>query len=378
MSQRQFGVAIEPIAEEKIGRVVFAGLVAARVNIQEASHQYADVADSGGSILESKPSGSAQILWRRNATQQGEQWAVVRLGNVDSIPLVRFQLTESLSEFGSAAATITSSGPSNGTAITVSDWAGNYAESGDKGIAWQSGNNYYVIEIKAIASDSPGAPVSIVRFTLTDNISLSSNTAPATIVSSGSDNGTAITVNDWCRSGGMAGDRGIAWKVSGNVYYILELTKPRQFLTARISSAFEFTDACPDGPYDLTGIVGVDREWDNSQAAPKAHNPLKIKVWNDCKVKLQFNAVENRWEIIAATSDKLVHGIEIYKSPSAAPECKLRELQFDGWQNWGDPNWVTEVIVSGTAPNQALRYKTFCTPAASSGALIVEIRNTCP
>lgn len=176
----------------------------------------------------------------------------------------------------------------------------------------------------------------------------------------------------------MAGDRGIAWKVSGNVYYILELTKPRQFLTARISSAFEFTDACPDGPYDLTGIVGVDREWDNSQAAPKAHNPLKIKVWNDCKVKLQFNAVENRWEIIAATSDKLVHGIEIYKSPSAAPECKLRELQFDGWQNWGDPNWVTEVIVSGTAPNQALRYKTFCTPAASSGALIVEIRNTCP
>ncbi len=51
----RFGVAIEPIAEDKVGRVVFAGVVAARVNIQETWHQYADVAESGGTTLQSKP-----------------------------------------------------------------------------------------------------------------------------------------------------------------------------------------------------------------------------------------------------------------------------------------------------------------------------------
>ncbi len=76
----RFGVAIEPIAEDKIGRVVFAGVVAARVNIQEIWHQYADVANSGGTTLQSKPNGSAQILWRRDTNQTGVQWAVVRVG----------------------------------------------------------------------------------------------------------------------------------------------------------------------------------------------------------------------------------------------------------------------------------------------------------
>jgi hypothetical protein len=75
-----FGVAIEPIAEDKVGRVVFAGVVAARVNVQETWHQFADVADSGGTTLQSKPNGSAQILWRRNPNQTGIQWAVVRVG----------------------------------------------------------------------------------------------------------------------------------------------------------------------------------------------------------------------------------------------------------------------------------------------------------
>jgi hypothetical protein len=75
-----FGVAIEPIGQDKVGRVVFAGVVAARVLVQETWHQYADVADSGGLSLQSKPNGSAQILWRSDRNQLGEQWAVVRVG----------------------------------------------------------------------------------------------------------------------------------------------------------------------------------------------------------------------------------------------------------------------------------------------------------
>jgi hypothetical protein len=76
----RFGVAIEPIAVDKVGRVVFAGVVAARVNVQATWHQYADVANAGGTTLQSKPNGSAQILWRRSPNQTGMQWAVVRVG----------------------------------------------------------------------------------------------------------------------------------------------------------------------------------------------------------------------------------------------------------------------------------------------------------
>ena len=55
-------------------------LLLSTVNVQETWHQYADVADSGGTTLQSKPNGSAQILWRRDANQTGVQWAVVRVG----------------------------------------------------------------------------------------------------------------------------------------------------------------------------------------------------------------------------------------------------------------------------------------------------------
>jgi len=58
----RFGVAIEPIAEDEVGRVVFAGVVAARVNVQETWHYYADVADSGGTTLQSKPNGVRRQL----------------------------------------------------------------------------------------------------------------------------------------------------------------------------------------------------------------------------------------------------------------------------------------------------------------------------
>ena len=74
------GVVIEPIAAGAVGRAVFDGVVAARVVVTEAWHQYADVGTSGGNTLQSKPGGCAQILWRADQSQLGEQWAVVRVG----------------------------------------------------------------------------------------------------------------------------------------------------------------------------------------------------------------------------------------------------------------------------------------------------------
>jgi hypothetical protein len=78
----RFGVAIEPIAETKTGRVVFDGVVAAKVRVVETWHQYVDVDPDGGFILRSTPNGSAQILWRRNSNETGIQWAVLRLGKI--------------------------------------------------------------------------------------------------------------------------------------------------------------------------------------------------------------------------------------------------------------------------------------------------------
>ena len=87
------GVAIEPIAEDTVGRVVFDGVVAARVNVVKTWHKFADVGESAGDTLQSKPDGSAQILWRRDLNQLGDQWAVVRVGRpADPVYLVELSL----------------------------------------------------------------------------------------------------------------------------------------------------------------------------------------------------------------------------------------------------------------------------------------------
>ena len=76
------GVAIEPIRDNEVGRVVFDGVVAAQIDVTKTWHRFADVADSGGDTLQSKPDGSAQILWRKDPNQTGRQWAVVRVGTL--------------------------------------------------------------------------------------------------------------------------------------------------------------------------------------------------------------------------------------------------------------------------------------------------------
>jgi hypothetical protein len=87
---RRFGVAIEPIRNGEVGRVVFDGVVAARVNVTQTWHRFADVAGSGGETLQSKPDGSAQILWRKETSATGPQWAIVRVGRpADPVYLVK-------------------------------------------------------------------------------------------------------------------------------------------------------------------------------------------------------------------------------------------------------------------------------------------------
>src|SRR6056297_1934842 len=84
------GVAIEPIAADKVGRVVFDGIVAAQVEVTQTWHRFADVATSGRDTLQSRPDGSVQILWRKETNATGKQWAVVRIGRpADAVYLVK-------------------------------------------------------------------------------------------------------------------------------------------------------------------------------------------------------------------------------------------------------------------------------------------------
>ena len=73
----RFGVAIEPIAQGKIGLARITGPMIAKVDIQTADEAFADIV-AGHYNLVSGVSGSARILWAPDA-ETGVQLAVVHL-----------------------------------------------------------------------------------------------------------------------------------------------------------------------------------------------------------------------------------------------------------------------------------------------------------
>ncbi len=50
---------------------------------------------------------------------------------------------------------------------------------------------------------------------------------------------------------------------------------------------------------------GIDDEWFGEEEI-EVHNPLEIKLWVGCQVIAHWNATEEQWEVIAATSNKVV------------------------------------------------------------------------
>lgn len=316
----------------------------------------------------------------------GETGISYVMASGSSVNLVRFVLTEALQANGTAQATAVSSESSTGTGIVVGDWVGNRGKAGDKGIAWKDGNTYRVIEIRSGSSD-------LVRFTLDEDISPESHRAGATINSSGSDDGETIEVLDWSENGGKSGDKGVAWKTTitegeetEDVYVIVEIKRAQrvQFIQGTTSSAGDFESAAA-ASFTLQAVVGVDQAWDGDETIT-VHNPLEIKVWDsDCLIKCQWNQDEERYEVVAATQKYVMQGVRIYKFSST---CRFEKLDSTGISNWNGetfpeittttPNWVTQVYVAGTAPNQTLRYKTYCMDVSNTGVQILEIGNACP
>lgn len=71
-----FAVAMQPIADDTIGRMCVSGLCVATVTINHPSHGYCDIS---GTSLVSANAGAAQIIWQ--ASTSGDQWCVIRLSN---------------------------------------------------------------------------------------------------------------------------------------------------------------------------------------------------------------------------------------------------------------------------------------------------------
>lgn len=74
----KFFVLAEPIAAGGVGRAYVAGVFPALVNVTDAGHGFADVADNSSDYLASASAGAAQVLWKESGT--GVKLALVRIG----------------------------------------------------------------------------------------------------------------------------------------------------------------------------------------------------------------------------------------------------------------------------------------------------------
>jgi hypothetical protein len=74
----RLAVAIEPIASGKIGRVMLAGVVNAKGEVTDADLLTAGEIEASTAKMQTRPDGSALILWREAGTS-GERWALVAL-----------------------------------------------------------------------------------------------------------------------------------------------------------------------------------------------------------------------------------------------------------------------------------------------------------
>jgi len=74
----KFVIMLEALPDGDIGRAVLSGVTLCRLDVLDAAHKYADIADGDVTTLETAETGAAQILWYDSTT--GSDWAVVRLG----------------------------------------------------------------------------------------------------------------------------------------------------------------------------------------------------------------------------------------------------------------------------------------------------------
>lgn len=79
-----FVVAVEPIAQNAIGRAAIDGVVVAKINVTNSGHTGV-LPQSNAPFLKSYESGPATILWKEHGT--GSKWALLHLGRVSPVTM---------------------------------------------------------------------------------------------------------------------------------------------------------------------------------------------------------------------------------------------------------------------------------------------------
>ncbi len=79
----QFVVLLEPLAQNRIGTGVLAGVVPVRLQVDpEQLYDHAEIIVGNTQVLSNRPHGSAKVLWIED-TAASERWAIVRLDDGD-------------------------------------------------------------------------------------------------------------------------------------------------------------------------------------------------------------------------------------------------------------------------------------------------------
>jgi hypothetical protein len=117
-----------------------------------------------------------------------------------------------------------------------------------------------------------------------------------------------------------------------------------------------FTQETAADPHEAGSLVGINYVHDDSaEPTIQVYNPLGIKLWSGATVHAEWNVEEDRWEVYAATSDKVVHGVQ-----RDTGECEFQKLDgANGWNAWdanADLPWITNVRYEDCA----LYYDTLC------------------
>ena len=74
----RFVIAAEPIRSGEIGSAYADGVCQVQVNVTDASHDYAEIADGDAAKLASGVAGTAYIIWKEAGI--GVKWSIVRFG----------------------------------------------------------------------------------------------------------------------------------------------------------------------------------------------------------------------------------------------------------------------------------------------------------
>jgi hypothetical protein len=148
----------------------------------------------------------------------------------------------------------------------------------------------------------------------------------------------------------------VIWKDPGSDWAIIRFGtawRPNA-IRASLVDGNDFEQETASDPHTAGTIVGIDDVWFGENEID-VYNPLKIKLWEGCDVVAHWNATAEQWEVIAATSDKVMHG-------TRRKDCEFNKLDgAEGWHEWdegSEAEWVTSVYEEDCE----LKYDTDCSP----------------